>query len=1058
MSSFFRLPIPHHHHRRWVWGVVVMSVLVCGVVSWLHLQQRQALGRAVKTLATMRQARIELSQGFLAVVLAKDSPLPSERDQGVALLQQSLVSFDSATASLEGQHYSTREFRDALRTFERRLAELNVRGRMPAKIEAELRITFHDLEQQADRLDQTIRLRLQRLAARQDTVFSWLLAGAALLLAGICAVVAAVGRAQEVSEAVLRRWADAFTFCAHGIAIGDPVTGQIVACNPAFARLHGRSAAEIAGMPILSLYLSTEHETVGRMIAEADRVGQVHYESWMVRADGIAFPVQVDVVSVRDEAGLLAYRVATVQDITGRKEAEGLLRAAEEKFRSLVEQSLIGIYIIQGGYFRYVNPGFAEIFGYESSDDLIDGVPVLELVAPDDRALVTEHVRRRLEGELSEQRYDFTGLRRDGTPIQVEVHGRSFDYQGLPSVIGVVLDVTARKQREEALQRFELLANHSRDIILFVRCDDGRILEANAAALRTYGYRRDQLLEMTVHALRAVDDREAVATQIAEADAYGSLFETVHRRQDGSTFPVEVSSQGATIGGTRMLISVVRDISERKRVEESLRESEERLRLFIEYAPASLAMFDRQMRYLFFSHRWLSDYNLGDRDLSGLSHYEVFPEIPEWWKQVHRRALSGEVVQANADRFERADGSVQWLRWEVRPWRRSSGEVAGIVVFSEDITASVMAQLALQANEQRLRRAEEIAHLGHWRRELTADRLIWSDELYRIFGVDKEKFTLSSGSYLHFIHPDDLESFIRERDTVPTEGRGQFATRIIRPNGEIRYLAVIGELECDAAGRPLATFGTMQDVTELWDKERELREKNAELERFTYMISHDLRSPLVTVKTFLGYLRTDLAGGDDERIEKDMYYMATATDRMGQLLDELLEMSRIGRMVNPPTRVAFRELVDTAVSMVAGQIAERSVEVAVADSTIVLYGDRARLVEIWQNLVENAVKFMGDQPSPRIEIGADGAGRETVFFVRDNGIGIDPRFQEKVFGLFEKLEAGGSGTGLGLALVKRIVELYLGRIWVESTGDGNGATFRFTLPEAFKREMRGEVS
>jgi signal transduction histidine kinase len=249
-------------------------------------------------------------------------------------------------------------------------------------------------------------------------------------------------------------------------------------------------------------------------------------------------------------------------------------------------------------------------------------------------------------------------------------------------------------------------------------------------------------------------------------------------------------------------------------------------------------------------------------------------------------------------------------------------------------------------------------------------------------------------------------------------------------------------------GAVIGRVWSFRDITGRKRQEKELSEKNTELERFTYTVSHDLKSPLVTVKTFLGYLEQDLARPDKERVKQDVAYMHTAADKMGQLLDELLNLARVGRKMNPAERVTFKELAQEAVRLVAGRISTGGAEVQVADATVVLEGDRPRLMEIWQNLVENACKFMGNQPKPRVEIGVEKRGPETVFFVRDNGVGIDPRYQAKVFGLFEKLDPKGEGTGMGLALVKRIVEMYKGRIWVESPGLGQGANFLFTLPGA----------
>lgn len=238
----------------------------------------------------------------------------------------------------------------------------------------------------------------------------------------------------------------------------------------------------------------------------------------------------------------------------------------------------------------------------------------------------------------------------------------------------------------------------------------------------------------------------------------------------------------------------------------------------------------------------------------------------------------------------------------------------------------------------------------------------------------------------------------------------------------------------------------------------ELEQKNAELERFLYAASHDLKSPVVTVRTFLGYLEQDLASGDAERIAKDLQFIRAATDKMAKLLDDLLEMSRVGRVVGLPVNVTFQALVKDALGAVAGRIAERGVTLQVQAGEVALRGDQARLAEVFQNLIDNACKFMGDQKDPRIEIGFEARGAETVFLVRDNGIGIDPRFQSKVFNLFEKLEPKTEGSGIGLALVKRIVELHGGRIWVESAGLGQGTCFCFTLPGAVHKTNEEEKS
>jgi PAS domain S-box-containing protein len=231
----------------------------------------------------------------------------------------------------------------------------------------------------------------------------------------------------------------------------------------------------------------------------------------------------------------------------------------------------------------------------------------------------------------------------------------------------------------------------------------------------------------------------------------------------------------------------------------------------------------------------------------------------------------------------------------------------------------------------------------------------------------------------------------------------------------------------------------------------ELELKNAELERFTYTVSHDLKSPLITIKGFLGFLKADTQSGNIERLESDIQRISDAADKMQLLLNDLLELSRIGRLVNQPQSVDLNEMISEVLELLHGRLngGTVSVRVSVADQLPAVYGDRPRLFEVLQNLVDNAAKFMGDQPNPHIEIGQQGTDDNgtPILFVRDNGIGIDPKFKDRIFGLFDKLDPHTEGTGIGLALAKRIIEFHGGRIWVESE-PGKGATFYFTVPQS----------
>ena len=281
-----------------------------------------------------------------------------------------------------------------------------------------------------------------------------------------------------------------------------------------------------------------------------------------------------------------------------------------------------------------------------------------------------------------------------------------------------------------------------------------------------------------------------------------------------------------------------------------------------------------------------------------------------------------------------------------------------------------------------------------------------------------------------------------------------------RPDGSRVHLDAVGMvIEPGRPDSPPTRLVIARDITERRRAEAErerlihaLEAKNAELERFTYTASHDLRSPLITIGLYLSHVEEQLAKGDEGAVRDDLKRIKRAAGKMDRLLKDLLQLSRVGHVMGPAEITDLNAVVEDAVSLTQGRLQARGVQIEAASNLPEVIGDRDRLIEVVQNLLDNAAKFMGNQPSPRIRIGSWSDGGEAVVFVEDNGIGIDPSHRERIFGLFDKLDAQGEGTGVGLALVKRIIEKHQGRIWVESAAASTGTRFCFTLPLAIHPE------
>ncbi len=327
-----------------------------------------------------------------------------------------------------------------------------------------------------------------------------------------------------------------------------------------------------------------------------------------------------------------------------------------------------------------------------------------------------------------------------------------------------------------------------------------------------------------------------------------------------------------------------------------------------------------------------------------------------------------------------------------------------------------------------------------------------SDSVQRLYGVSPAAGIADAMLIYGRVHEDDIILLERNEATaLETFSTFKAEVRIKDPAGHIRWSLV-------STPRRLEDGSICWDGIEFVITERkqaeiereklitELSEKNAELERFTYTVSHDLKSPIVTIQGFLGYLTEDALNGNTTRMENDIQRITKATDKMQDLLHDLLELSRIGRMMNPPQAILFEDLIHDALEIVHGQFETLHITVQIQPNLPAVHGDRQRLTEVLQNLLDNAAKYMGEQPAPYIQIGQHGeVDGKPIFFIKDNGIGIAAEYHERIFGLFNKLDPRSNGTGIGLALVKRIIEVHGGKIWVESEL-GKGSTFYFSLP------------
>ncbi|MDP2695624.1 MAG: PAS domain-containing protein [Gallionella sp.] len=357
--------------------------------------------------------------------------------------------------------------------------------------------------------------------------------------------------------------------------------------------------------------------------------------------------------------------------------------------------------------------------------------------------------------------------------------------------------------------------------------------------------------------------------------------------------------------------------------------------------------------------------------------------------------------------------------------------------------------------------AQRIARLGNWEWDIEDKTLVWSDEVYRIFDIAPQQFGFSYEAFLQAVHPEDRQLV----DTCAREALEQGLTysidhRIVRPDGTVRYVHEQAEVLCNEEGQPVRMHGTVQDITERKQAEEELRRSNTDLEQFAYAASHDMRQPLRMISSYLQLLEYDLAPVLTDETRQNLQFATEGAKRMDQMLMALLDYSRIGRKADTMTVIDSREVMYEALHYLEPAIEEARADVRINGVWPHLFASRDEILRLFQNLIDNALKYRLAAQKPVIAVSAQTAGGEWRLEVRDNGIGLLPGHEARLFKVFERLQSRSRypGTGIGLALCRKIVEHHKGRIWVESPGPNQGCTFIVTLPVSLPSSPGGALA
>lgn len=771
---------------------------------------------------------------------------------------------------------------------------------------------------------------------------------------------------------------------------------------------------------------------------------------------------------VKDDQGKIISGMVMSQDITALKKAELDLEKALKRLQLAIDTAKIGIWRLDAeSRLMEWNDQLLAMYGISREQFEQNRAAWRTQLHPEDRDYTIGKLDKILSGELV---YDiaFRLIRPNGEVRHMNASGSAVydENNKLIEFVGINIDITHIKRKEEALREREAflqaIFDNSPNAIM-VADDQGNYRSVNQAAASLFGYTVEELLKMNVADLQTtnvISVDQQYQQFVAKGQKVGE-FAFIHP----DTTP-KVAQYRAVRVRENFNLSILGDITEKKEAEEALRKSEELFHTVFNQQFQFMVILSAAGHVLDINGLPLEIIGVEREDFIGKLYWKspAWTKLSDWQKTIQKQvlqAISMEGPLLTEDVFQTRSGELRYALTVYSAIRNEAGHLRFILVQATDITDRKLAedklrttQMELSEITNRFKISTEAAQVGIWDWDVKTDTLIWSDNMYALYGMEEEAFSGSVEDWRRNLHPDDLER-TEHALLLALKGEAEYNTtfRIIWPDQSVHYLRGSGTVHLDEAGKAVRVLGANWDITKEKEAEqqkiraKQLEVKNKDLEQFAYVASHDLQEPLRTVMGFATLLERNYGKELDKNANEYLQFISQAALRMSELIKGLLAYSRIG--VNRELGwVDSQAILQYSIEDLQAQVEKSGAIIKIGKLPHHIKGYSVELRVLFQNLISNAIKFCKKDTVPKIKIAAKEDNDSWTFSIKDNGIGIESEHKGKIFAIFQRLHGRSEyeGTGIGLAHCQKIIDLHGGKIWLTSEY-GKGSIFYFTIPK-----------